>query len=211
MKKKLDDITKMKLIYSGELLVFFIIFIVIGVLEVTSVLGINEVVRNIFNFVTVIGFIWIVIDLIWTLKSEKHRKSNSLFDKFSVLPVAIYILVIDIIMFINFGTLEQYIYQLFIGITLLSLGTVYLIQAIYHWFNIHPMILEAIEQDRIDKITYKIIKKNEDGSLIALNVDSNKKFIFSSEANIKENEDELFCLDFYPGVTPVSEYQEENK
>ena len=42
MKKKLDDLTKAKLIYSGEILLFAIIFLALGVLFLTRVIAVQD-------------------------------------------------------------------------------------------------------------------------------------------------------------------------
>ena len=203
MEKKMDPLTKVKLIYSGELIIIALAFLIIGILEVTRIIGINDIVRQIFNWATPFGAMWLIIDLIWALKSEKRRKKVSLFDKFSLMPVIIYVITIDIIMFINYNALEPRIYQLFIGIALISISVVYIIQGIYHWYHPLQSLLDELEQERIDKITYKVLEIKEDGSIIALHIETNEKCIFSSDSNIKENVNELFCLDLYPNVTPT--------
>ena len=89
-KKKLDDLTKAKLIYSGELLIFSIIVIVLGILKITNVLNISKSSKIWYTYFFVIltfcGGIWFVVDFIWTLKSEKRRKKSSLVDKITLLP-----------------------------------------------------------------------------------------------------------------------------
>ena len=42
MKKKLDDLTKMKLIYSGELLMFAVLFAVLGPLFLFEVITVAD-------------------------------------------------------------------------------------------------------------------------------------------------------------------------
>lgn len=205
-KNKLDDLTKVKLIYSGELIVIAIAVIVIGILQITNVLTIKELFRNIFNWVTIFGAPFLIATSIWAFVSPNRRKKVSLLDKITLLPIAIYIIVIDIICFINYGTMDQSFYQTYIPIALLMIGVVYIIQGVYHWYRPLPALLEELEQERIDKITYKVIKHNEDGSTLCLHVDSNKEFLFT-EVEIKEKEDELFCLDQYPNA----KYIENNK
>jgi len=196
-KKKLDDLTKVKLIYSGELIVIAIVAIVIGILQLSQVLTVKELFRNIFNWVTIFGSPLLIITSIYSIISPKRRKRISIFDKITLFPLAIYIIVIDIICFANYGTLDQSFYQTYIPIALLSLAVIYIAQGIYHWFRPLPSLLEDLEQERIDKITYKVIEKKEDGSVIALHIESNKEFIFT-DTDIKEGVDELFCLDQYP-------------
>ena len=54
-KKKLDDLTKIKLIYSGELILIAIVALVIGILQLTYVLTVKDLFRRIFNWVTIFG------------------------------------------------------------------------------------------------------------------------------------------------------------
>ena len=185
-KKKLDDLTKIKLIYSGELIVIAIVALVIGILQLTQVLTVKELFRNIFNWVTIFGSPLLIITSIISIISPKRRKKISIFDKITLFPLAVYIIVIDIICFANYGTLDQSFYQTYIPIAILCLSVI-------------PSLLDELEQERIDKITYKVLEKNSDGSVRALHIESNNEFLFT-DTDIKENVDELFCLDQYPNA-----------
>lgn len=207
-KKKLDDLTKMKLIYSGELIVIAIVALIIGILQLCNVLEVKELFRNIFNWVTIFGSSLLIITSIYSLASKKRRKKVSLFDKITLFPLAIYILVIDIICFSNYGNLDQSFYQTYIPITLVLLSIVYIAQGIYHWFYPLKSLIDELEQERINKITYKVLKKNEDGSFRCLHIESKKEFLFTN-TDIKENEEELFCLDQYPNAQ-FEEIKEDN-
>lgn len=198
----MDEITKVKLIYSGELIVIAIVLLVIGLLEVLSILGINDVVRYVFHFGTTVGSLFMIGDFIHFMCSKKRRAKGSLLDKCSTLPLAIYLIVIDTIMYINYNSLEPRLYQIFIGSALLYLAGVYMLQGIYHWFHPLQSLLDEIEQERINKITYKVLERKEDGEVIALHVETNKKYLFKKEYGIKEEIDSLFCLDLYPEAIP---------
>lgn len=117
-------------------------------------------------------------------------------------------MVIDIICFSNYGTLPQSFYQTYIPIALIILAVVYIAQGIYHWFYPLQSLLDELEQDRINKITYKVLAKNEDGSVKCLHIESNKEYLFKN-TDIKENIDEFFCLDQYPDAQ-YEEFKEEN-
>lgn len=146
-KKPMDDIKKAKLMYSGELAFFAIVFLVLGILELTFVLNLRDIIITIFQYVGLVGGAYFIFDLIWTIKSEKKRKRNSMFDKISMLPGSLYSLTICILMIANVIS-EKTTKQILIGILLLYFALVYLAQAVYHWFHIHPTMLEAIEEDR---------------------------------------------------------------
>ena len=202
-KKKLDDLTKVKLIYSGELVIIAIVALVISILQLTHVLTVKELFRNIFNWVTIFGSPLLIITSIYSLISPKRRKKISIFDKATLIPLATYIIVIDIIMFINYGTMPQEFYQTYIPIALLAIAIIYMAQGVFHWFYPLPALLEELEQERINKITYKVLEKNEDGSVKCLHIESEKEYLFT-DTPINENVDELFCLDQYP----TAKYQE---
>ncbi|MCR4879380.1 MAG: hypothetical protein K5906_00265 [Bacilli bacterium] len=197
--KKLDDLTKVKLIYSGELIVIAIVALVIGILQLSNVITIKELFRNIFNWVTIFGGPIFIIHTLYSFINKEKRKKFEYFDKLTTLPLIIYILVIDIICFVNYGSMPQEFYQTYIPIALVALGVIYLAQGIYHWFHPLQSLLDELEQERIDAITYKVLEKNEDGSIRCLHIEDNKEFLFK-ETDIKENKDELFCLDQYPNA-----------
>ena len=198
-KKKLDDLTKVKLIYSGELIIIGIAALVIAILQLTWVLTVKELFRNIFNWVTIFGSPLLIITTIYSFISPKRRKKISYFDKITLLPIAIYIIVIDVICFANYGTLEQSFYQTYLPIAILSIAIIYIAQGIYHWFYPLQSLLDELEQDRINKITYKVLEKYEDGTIKCLHTESNKEYLFKN-TDIKEGVDELFCLDQYPNA-----------
>lgn len=203
MKKKLDDLTKMKLFYSGELIIIAIALIVIGSLQLARVMMINDIFRQIFNWVTIFGAIFIIGSFFFSYFNEKRRKKMSLFDKFSLFPLAVYLIVIDIILFINYQNPDPNLVQTLIPIALLMCGIIYLSQGIYHWYYPLPTLLMELEQERIDKITYQVKEKDEEGNVKALHIESNKMYLFKAEDHIKEGIDELFCLDLYPNATPI--------
>lgn len=146
MKKKMDAFTKMKLIYSIELAVIALVALVIGILELTSVIHIKDVVITIFNWVTLFGGTIMVIDFIWTMTSPKKRAKSSLIDKFLMLPLGLYLIVFDLVVLIANYDKEIYydIYKYCIGCALLYLAVIYLFQAIYHWKHPVPALLQEL-------------------------------------------------------------------
>ena len=90
------QIRKIKLIYSGELLLIAVAFLVIGFLELFQVIRIKDIIQLIFKIVTLVGATWLVIDFIWTLLSPKKRAKNCLMDKAMLLPLAVYLYLFDI-------------------------------------------------------------------------------------------------------------------
>lgn len=155
MKKKLDDLTKAKLIYSGELLLFAVIFVVIGVLFITQIIAVKDYKKWLFPIITLLGAIWVLVEFIWALASPKKRAKVCLLDKILLLPSSLTFLVCDtyvlIVLMINPTTTElDVFFPLYIGITLCYLSAVYLFQGIYHYFKPLKLLVDAAEADRLE-------------------------------------------------------------
>ena len=145
--KKLDPHKKVKLIYSGELLAFAILFLVFGILKITKVMDYIEIRRIIFNWITIFGSCWGIADLIWGLASKKRRQRICLLDKFLVLPVGLFIMTFDLISFIAKPANDNfYIYS--IGGVFLYISVIYFFQAIYHYYKPLPGLLEDEEEEQ---------------------------------------------------------------
>lgn len=152
-KKKLDDLTQCKLIYSGELLIFAVVFVVLGLLFLFGVIKVADWKKWFFTILTLVGGIWVFIDFFWTLKSEKKRKKNSLLDKVLLLPNGAIIFVIDIFTLVMLikdpswtGFYGVNFFQYLIGGAVLYCALVLGFEAIYHYFHIHPMVYQILEE-----------------------------------------------------------------
>ena len=95
MKKKMDFATKAKLIYSGELLLFALIFLTIAILKFTNVIPFNLTRATIFNWITLFGGTWLIADLIWALIDKKRQQRIAIIDKFLHVPAGVYLLTYD--------------------------------------------------------------------------------------------------------------------
>lgn len=145
---KISEETKVKLVYSGELFVISIVFLVLGILKITGVMGYDETRRIIFNYITIAGGIWILIDFIWCLVSPKRRAKNCLLDKILNLPLGIYLLTFDILCLINGENYEQSFFVYGICIAFFYVTINYMFQSIYHYFKPLPMLMEEIEKTK---------------------------------------------------------------
>lgn len=146
MKKKLDDLTKAKLIYSIELAAFAVVFLIVGILKITNVIpNKTGLLTTIFSIVTLGGGIWIIIDFIWALASKKRRKRICLIDKILVLPVALYMIGIDIYYLFIPGANIQ-LRSILIAIVFFYIAAIYVFQAIYHFYKPLPAILEEVNK-----------------------------------------------------------------
>lgn len=145
--KKLDKETKVKLIYSGELLLFAILFLVFGILKFTKVMGSNPTTRLIFNIITLAGAAWGITDFIWAISSKKRQQRISMLDKVLILPLVIFMVTYDIICLTSKQPNEFYLYML--GSAFLYISVIYTFEAFYHYRHPIPGLFE--DDDEEDK------------------------------------------------------------
>lgn len=152
MKKKMDALTKAKLIYSGELMIFAIVFLVLGILKFVGVMGSNATRLNVFNWITLFGGTWIMIDFIWALLDKKRQKRISLVDKFLHLPAGIYLVTFDLYCLIAKPGIDSTICKYGVPIVFCYLALSYAFEAIYHFKYPVPGLLNAIVEVDDDKV-----------------------------------------------------------
>ena len=152
MKKKMDAFTKAKLIYSGELMIFAIVFLVLGILKFTGVLGSNATRLTVFNWITLFGGTWLMIDFIWALLDKKRRKRISLVDKCLHLPAGIYLISFDLYCLIAKPAIDSNICKYGVPIVFCYLAFAYAFEAIYHFKYPVPGLLAAIVEVDDDKV-----------------------------------------------------------
>ena len=165
MKKPLDILTKAKLIYSGELLAFSILFLVLGILILTGVIGVSDTKILILTILTLVGGPIMIFNFVHYCVSEKKRKNSSLLDILFLLPVPLVMIPVDILRFC--GMIPNEAYPYIIGITFLYITLAYTVEAIYHWFVPLPVLVEAAKEEEEEKAKEssnedKIIEEKEE-------------------------------------------------
>ena len=151
MKEKMDIETKAKLIYSIELGVFALIFITLAILKATGVIPTNPTRVLIFNWVTLFGGTWLVVDFMWAFLSQKRQKRVSLLDKVLHLPAGFYLIAFDIICLL--GKQKDDFYRYGIPIVLGYLGLCYTFEAIYHFWHPIPGLLDSLKEEPKEELT----------------------------------------------------------
>ena len=150
-KKKLSDETKIKLVYSVELLVIALVLIVIGVLKYANAIVTKPTRLFVYNILSACCGVWMVAEFIWAMVSPKKRAKTPMLDKIMMLPIGIYILCFDTICFtrkaLGLEPLEIYI-RYSVGTVLTVIGLVYIFQAVYHYYHPVPQVIEAIEETK---------------------------------------------------------------
>ena len=157
MKKKMDFATRAKLIYSGELLIFAIAFIVIAILKLTNVIKYNETRALIFNWITIFGGTWLVADMIWALVDKKRQKRICVIDKIIHAPAGIYFITFDLYCLI--ARPGESFYQIGIPVALLYLASCYIFESLYHFKHPIPGLLEGLEEN--DKQEESSLEENQ--------------------------------------------------
>ena len=165
-------IKKYNKIYVIELFVIAAIILVLATLKILHVIGNSQNFRRVFNIITLVGATYIITDFIWLCCSKKRQKRNSWFDKLSVLPVAIALIVVDIICLINWEAEEISFYSTYISIVFYYIALVYILQGIYHLKKPAPSIVYAAYEEYNENL-----KKQ---------ADANKDKIESKEENKNE-------------------------
>ena len=147
-KQKMNPEKKMKLIYSGELLVFAVVFLVLGILEMSNVIHISQRFSLIFRWVTIFGGTWLLVDFFWAFFSKKRRAKVALIDKVILIPLGLYLITYDIYGFVTNPDIEANyaFYQFGMSAPFIYIALVYAFEGIYHWFVPVPGIFDDLNE-----------------------------------------------------------------
>ena len=135
-------IKKYNKIYVIELFVIAAIVLVLATLKLVGVIGTNPTFRHVFNIITLVVGTYFIVDFIWLICSKKRQKRNSWFDKISVMPFAISMIVVDIICLVNWNEDITW-YSTFIAIAFYYIALIYIAQGLYHLKKPAPSIVFA--------------------------------------------------------------------
>ena len=144
----MDFATKAKLIYSGELAIFAVVFLVFAILKFTGVMGVNETRLRIFNWITLFGGSWIIADFVWAIFDKKRQKRIALIDKCIHLPAGLYLITFDLYCLIAKPAIDSPVCKYGVPIVLVYLCLCYTFEAIYHFKYPVPGIIDVVEQER---------------------------------------------------------------
>ena len=166
MKKKLDALTKAKLIYSGELIIIAIVFLVVAILKFTNVIPYNATRHLVLNWITLFGGTWVIVDFVWALLSKKRRPRISLLDKALHFPAGIYLVTFDLFCIITRPD-NPMIYHCGFPIAISYLCLCYIFEGIYHFYHPIPGILEAVvevddEEEKIEDTPEETLEEEKE-------------------------------------------------
>ena len=148
--KELDDLTKAKIIYSGELALFAILFAILGSLFLAGVILPSDWKKWLVLVGGSLGSVWCFADFIWILNSPKRRAKNCLLDKILLLPSAAASLGFNIFFWIKlipFNSDYDSLFAYFLGAIVLYFALISVFEAIYHWKHPIPGLLEESEKE----------------------------------------------------------------
>lgn len=160
MNDQEKQVRKIKLIYSGELLAFAVVFIVLGILELLKVIKLSDRFQLIFKIVTLVGATWLVVDFVWVMLSPKRKAKNAIMDKAMMLPLALYLYVFDILGFIlkpGYGY-----YQVGVPAAFFYIACAYAFQGFYHYYHPVPSVIEIIEESKKETEEKEIVPPQEE-------------------------------------------------
>jgi len=165
MKQKMNNVTKVKLIYSGELILISLVFLVVGTLRLLGVITPNPTFALVFNWITLFGGLWIIVDLIWGIVSKKRRQRICLLDKILNAPAGLTLIVFDILCLIGIIPGNSKIRVIIIACVFIYIGIVYAIQGIYHFKHPLPELLKeaekADEEEKLEKEKKELEEKEK--------------------------------------------------
>lgn len=145
-------VKKYNKIYVIELFAIAAVIIVLATLKLVGIIGSSSTFRRIFNIITLVASTYLISDFIWLCCSKKRQKKNSWFDKISLLPFAIAMIVFDIICLINWGVEELEFFAPVVAGLFYYISVAYIAQGIYHIKKPSPAIVIAAIEEYNDKL-----------------------------------------------------------
>ena len=148
MKQKMDEFTKAKLIYTIEISIFALAFLVVAILQLVRVIKFGETHLRVINWITIFGGTWIIVDFVWAMVDKKRQKRIAMIDKIIHLPAGLYLVSFDIYCFATHPAAESPVYQFGVPAVLFYLCLCYAFEALYHfYYQVHGFLddVEAVE------------------------------------------------------------------
>jgi hypothetical protein len=166
------EFKKAKLIYSIELLVFAIVFLVLGILKILGIIAYNANRQTYFTYITLAGGFITLGDLIWLLCSPRRRAKNSLLDKLLPIPLSLTLITMDIIALVT-PNLPTIYFISEIGTAFLYLSAVYFFEGIFHYFYPVPALFDA--EAKAEAIDQKAVEAPKEESKDEAKINDGKK------------------------------------
>lgn len=150
MNDKEKILKKTKLIFLIEYIVIGLILGVVGFLRLFDVIPYNDKRLLAYNIITLIGVAYIIFETIWYIISKKKRERSDLIDKILPIPLALFLLVFDILVLAKVLVDINIIKYCIAGVLLYGFAFA-LFLGIYHHIKPSKMVLEAVEEEYLQK------------------------------------------------------------
>ena len=157
-------VKKVKLIFLLEYLAISVVLLLVGFLRMFDVIPYDQNRLLVYNILTIIGVAYVFFDTIWFALSKKKRERSDLIDKIFPIPLAIFLLVFDILVLSKVYATEGFV-KYSISSILIYAGLFSLFLGIYHHFKPSKLVLSAIEEE-IAKTQEEQQAENQDNNNI---------------------------------------------
>ena len=151
MNDKEKLLKKTKLIFFVEYIAIAVVLIVIGLLRIFDIIPYNPQRLLAYNIITLVGVAYVFFDFTWFLVSKKKRAKSDLIDKIFPVPLAIFLLVFDIMVLAKQIEDINFIKYCIAGVLMYG-AAIALFLGIYHFINPSKMLLAAVEEEYAEKL-----------------------------------------------------------
>ena len=143
-KEKL--LKKTKVIFFVEYMVIAAILLTVGLLRIFDIIPYSERRLLIYNILTLIGAAWIFFDFTWFLVSKTKRAKNDLIDKIFPVPLAVFLVVFDILVLAKVIVDINFIKYCISGV-LMYAAAMSIFLGVYHYQKPSKMLIAAVEEE----------------------------------------------------------------
>lgn len=143
-KEKL--LKKTKAIFFIEYLAIAAILLTVGLLRLFDIIPYSERRLLIYNILTLIGAAWIFFDFTWFLVSKTKRAKNDLIDKIFPVPLAIFLVVFDILTLAKLIQDISFAKYCIVGVLMYATAMAIFL-GVYHFQKPSKMLIAAVEEE----------------------------------------------------------------
>lgn len=151
MNDKEKLLKKTKIIFFIEYLAIAAVLLVIGLLRIFDIIPYNPQRLLAYNIITLVGVAYVFFDFTWFLASKKRRLKSDLIDKILPVPLAIFLLVFDIMVLAKQITDLNFIKYCIAGVLMYG-ASIAIFLGIYHFIKPSKMLIAAVEEEYVEKL-----------------------------------------------------------
>ena len=137
---------KTKIIFFIEYLAIAAILLTVGLLRIFDIIPYNEKRLLAYNIITLVGAAYIFFEFTWFLLSKKKRERNDLIDKIFPVPLAIFLVIFDIMVLAKFIEDINFIKYCISGVILYA-AAMSIFLGVYHFQKPSKMLIATVEEE----------------------------------------------------------------